>query len=139
MIKPCALKYWKERQEVYMGYLDGIISVYSIKSKQEALVITGSFKMHTDAIHSIYILNDLKFAITSGFDSSLKVWQPPEEWQKPIVVTKSMMHADDPNDCLSTIREEAESYDNESLLPRHRFTALAAHDRAIQSILEQIN
>jgi WD40 repeat protein len=130
---------WKDRHEVYLGYLDGVISVYSIRNKPEELIFVGSFKIHTDAIHSIYILNDLKFAITSGFDSSLKIWQPPDNWEKPIIVTSSMLHNLGSIDNLSTIREETESYEPESHLIRRKFSAVGAHDNAIESILQQIN
>ena len=140
MIKPCTLKYWKERGEVYVGHLDGVICVYTLKTIIDNLTFVGSFKMHQDSVHSIHILNDLNFAISSGFDSSLKVWQPPEEWEKKIVVTASMLHNVDPKENLSTIREECESLEPESLLNRYRITnnwADPKGDKVVESILQQ--
>lgn len=140
MIYPCALKYWKERKEIYVGYLDGIISVFNIRSNPVELSFAGSFKMHTEAVHSIHVLNDLKFAISSGFDSTLKVWQPPDQWEKQIVVTTSMLKTVDTKyneDNLSTIREEAESLEPETLLNKRRFSSTGAHDKA-ESLLALI-
>jgi hypothetical protein len=106
----------------------------------DSLIFMASFKMHDDSIHSIHILSDLNFAISSGFDSSLKLWQPPEEWEKKIVVTSSMINNIDPRYNLSTIKEEGDSIEPESLLNRHRITNhWLDHkgDKVVESILQQ--
>ena len=131
---------WPTRKEVYTGYMDGTINVYCFNAAMSTLRLAASFSMHKAAIHSIHILNDLNFAISSGFDSSLKVWQPPEEWEKKIVVTASMLHNVDPKENLSTIREECESLEPESLLNRYRITnnwADPKGDKVVESILQQ--
>ena len=103
-----ALKIWKARQELYVGHVNGVINVYSFDTSMSKLTLTASFQMHKAAIHSIYILNDLKFAITSGFDSSLNLWKPPAIWEKKMIVTQSMVKVYNPNEDLATIREEPE-------------------------------
>lgn len=121
-----------------MGYLDGVISVYRIKN--EAVHFTGSFRMHNDSIHAIYIIEELNFAVSSGFDSVMKVWKPPEEWEKKVVVTHSMIEGIDPKDNLSTIKEERESYDPESYVLKHKITAWGngKGDKVVESLLQQI-
>ncbi len=109
-MKPNTLKFWKKRKEVYVGYLDGIVNVYGFAANNQTLVLNASFTMHDDAIHSLHIIDDLGFAITSGFDSSLKVWRPPENWEHKFLVTKGMIDGVNPKDNLSTIKEEHESF-----------------------------
>lgn len=76
-IRPNCLKLWKERKEVYLGFLDGVINVYLFNGAMEQLRMVASFQMHEEPIHQIYVIPTLKFAISSGFDSCLKVWKPP--------------------------------------------------------------
>ena len=139
-VRCSALKMWKKRKEVYAGYMDGVINVYTFNTTMDCLTMSASFKMHHATIHSIHVLNDLKFAISSGFDSSLKIWQPPVEWEKKIVTTLSLIQGIDPTDNLSTIREEAESLEPETLLNKHRITAWGEPkgDRVVESLLQQI-
>lgn len=79
--------------------------------------------MHKESIHNIFIIPELKFVISSGFDSTLKVWKPPETWEKKFVVTHSMINGMDPKENLSTIKEEHESYGESQMLKR-RITGL---------------
>lgn len=142
-LRPNTLKLWKARKEVYVGYLDGIVSVYGFTNNSESLVLNASFSMHDDAIHSLYILDDLKLALSSSFDSSLKVWKPPETWERKFVVTQGMINGVDPKENLSTIKEEHESY-GESAVVR-KISGLYEHNPyahkntapGIHSLLEQ--
>lgn len=138
-IRPNCLRYWKSRKEAYVGYLDGVINVYSLKVNADKIVFSSSFRMHTDAIHNIFIMEDLNFAASSGFDSSLKLWQPPKEWETKVIMTSSMIDGIDPNDNLSTIKEENESVDHEALIQKHRITAWGAGtgDKVVESLLQQ--
>ena len=114
--------------------------MYSLKNNAEKIVFSSSFRMHTDAIHNIFIMEDLDFAVSSGFDSTLKIWKPPKEWETKVIMTNSMMDGVDPKENLSTIKEENESLDNEGLIAKHRITAWGAGngDRVVESLLQQI-
>lgn len=140
-IKPTALKIWKARKEVYVGYLDGTLNVYGMKNNLEKLYFIGSYRMHSDSIHRIYIMENLGFAVTTSFDSSLKVWQPPQEWKKKIIVSNSMIEGANPKENLSMIREDAneEVLDLEPLLgKKHQITAFGDNDHVVESLLAQI-
>lgn len=49
-IKPRCLKIWKERKEVYLGYLDGVINVYQMNGSMEKLSMVASFQMHSEPV-----------------------------------------------------------------------------------------
>ena len=109
---------WVQRKEVYTGYIDGTINVYTFNPAMTLLHMSASFHMHQGAIQSIHILNDLKFAISSGFDSTLNLWEPPEKWERKMVVTTSMNKAFNPKDDLTTIREDLDNECNETVVKR---------------------
>lgn len=115
------MKLWKERKEVYIGYLDGVINVYVFSGSMEKLILAVSFQMHDEPVYSIHIIPNLKVGVSSGFDSTLKLWRPPETWSKKFVVTPSMVKGVDPDENLSTIKEEYESI-NESAALHHRIS-----------------
>ncbi len=115
------MKVWKERKEVYIGYLDGVINVYTFGGSMEKLTLSVSFQMHAEPVYAIYIIPNLKVGVSSGHDSTLKVWRPPETWSKKFVVTPSMVKGVDPEENLSTIKEEYESM-NESAAIQHRIS-----------------
>lgn len=107
-MRPSGLGYWKERKELYATYYDGCVNVYRLESNIEKIVFTSSFKIHEGGIHRMQILEDLNYIMTSGYDSTLRIWRPPAEWEQKIVVTISMIEGIDPQENLSTIKEEKE-------------------------------
>ena len=116
---------------MYVGYLDGVINVYGFSNTAdgENLSLNASFNIHDDAIHSLHIINDLGFAISSGFDSSLKVWKPPQNWDKKFVVTQGMINGMNPKVNLSTIKEEYESHSDSLMIKK--FTNSNLYDNQI--------
>lgn len=133
------MKYWKKRKELFVGYMDGSINVYSLTKNLEKIKFTGSFRMHGDVVHRISILEDLNFAVSSGYDSCLKIWRPPEEWETKVVVTHSMVEGINPNINLSTIREETESQmDPESMVPMRRHLMGEDQSQIPGSLLRQL-
>jgi hypothetical protein len=104
---------------VYIGYPDGVVSVYSILGAKHELQFRGSFAFHEHKVHSIFVYHEYKMLITTGLDSTLKIWEVPAQWDNQFVVTASMIDGVDPRENLSTIKEEKnESFDPESLLIR---------------------
>jgi WD40 repeat protein len=141
---PTCIKYCKKRKEVFIGYVDGTISVYQIVQNLEQIQYTGSFRTHRDAIHSLYFFSDLDLFASSGFDSVLKLWKAPEEWNKKLTVTASMIGGMK-EDNLSTIKEEKDdlelpSQDSNHNLLKHRITAWGAGpgDKVVESLLQQM-
>lgn len=126
---------WPARKEVYSGHLDGTINVYAFNPAMTALKLVSSLLMHSASIHSLYILSDLNFAISSGFDSTLTLWRPPEKWERKIVVTPSMKQASNPKGNLVTIREDLdlEQESNDTFVNRK---ASAASDEKLLNNLE---
>jgi WD40 repeat protein len=129
---------------VFIGYVDGTISVYHIVQNLEQIQYTGSFRCHQDAVHSLYFLADLDLFASSGFDSVLKLWKAPEEWNKKLTVTASMIGGMK-EDNLSTIKEEKDdlelpSHDSNHNLLKHRITAWGAGpgDKVVESLLQQM-
>ena len=140
-IKPTCIKIWRSRKEAYIGYLDGTISVYCLIKNLEKIHFIGSFRMHSDSIHKLYVMESLGFLVSSGYDSSMKIWRPPGEWEKKILVTQSMIEGADPIENLSMIREDDnESADPESLIVKHKITLFTAgpDDKVVESLLNHI-
>lgn len=121
-IKPSVVKIWHQRGEVYVGLLDGVINIYAFALNMEVLSLSASFKMHQEAIHNIYIYEDLGYAVSSGFDSCLKVWKPPERWERKMVIMQSLVQGMDPKEDLETIKEVHET--QESHLIKRRISGL---------------
>jgi hypothetical protein len=106
------LKYWVKRKEVYVGLLDGVINVYKLNQNLDQITLNASFNIHSAPIHNLYILEDLKAIVSSGFDNCLNLWKPPEIWDKKLVITACLASGVNPRDNLDTIREENESYES---------------------------
>lgn len=115
--------------------------MYGLKNNLEKIFFIGSFRMHNDSIHKIFVMDSLSFVVTSSFDSSMKVWRPPQEWERKIFVSNSMIEGSNPQENLSMIREEHnESADPESQYIKHRITTWGdpGHDNVVESLLSQI-
>lgn len=79
-INPTFLRLWKKRKEVYVGYMDGTISVYTISKNSDGLEFSANFKAHSNSIFSLWTFDSLNFLVTSGLDSNMKMFRPPSEW-----------------------------------------------------------
>ena len=118
---PTCMQIWKSRKELFVGYADGTLNVYSLGKQLEYLRFTGSFRMHAGAIHRISVIDAFDYAVSSGHDSCLKVWRPPAEWETRVLVTQSMVEGINPLNNLSTIKEEESHADFESQVPTRRY------------------
>lgn len=141
-IKPQVLKFWAKRREVYLGYLDGTIAVYHFTpgSASTQLVIGNIFRIHKESVLGIHFLQELSLVVTAGFDSTLKVWKPPSEWERQVVVPQSLVAKANPNDDLSTIKEEHESF--ETALMNRKVSGFEGgsagpNHQALQDLLQQ--
>jgi WD40 repeat protein len=119
-VNPTCMQIWRSRKELYVGYVDGTVNIYSLGKQLEFVRFTGSFRMHSGAIHRISIVAEHDYAVSSGYDSCLKIWRPPSEWEKRVLVTPSMVEGVNPLNNLSTIKEEESHLDFESQVPGRR-------------------
>lgn len=127
-----ALRMWPARKEVYAGHVDGSVNVFAFNPAMTSLKLVASLMMHQAAIHSLHVLSDLNFAISSGFDSTLTLWQPPEKWERKLVCTQSMNQALNPKEDLATIREDLEQEGNETFVKRK--ASVASDDKLLNNL-----
>jgi len=75
--------YWASRQELYVGYAGGLLTVYRTDEKNRSNNFPiCSMKAHQDDVTGLYLLPDETSLVSVSKDKSMKFWTPPTSWLK---------------------------------------------------------
>jgi WD40 repeat protein len=69
--KPRVLRYWADRNEMYVGHQDGLISVFNFQINTTGPIYSG--KIHDGNINTIQIVSGENLLITGSGDKTIKV------------------------------------------------------------------
>lgn len=125
------LRYWKERQELYLGHSGGIVSVYICTDKSPQLVCKSrvtvdSAKLHDDDITQITILKKKNKIVTISKDKVLKIWDLPKVWVEESLLNSNINNT--PPLTPTTKARQEEMSNNENSLGGYNFDPQSLDD-----------
>lgn len=73
-----------KRGEVYVGNVDGTITIWDAKQASPIYVI----KAHESDVTKLYWLEADQTLLSAGKDKMIKAWRLPKNWRDPTVIEK---------------------------------------------------